>query len=93
MPLQNDHLLKSSTGFTTIQFIEKQFKAIIILTTKQAFKRSCMPFPQRANEAPKNALLQGSYRFLDPKFKTFCRLFCQNNNFFFQTQGYQIGDQ
>ena len=31
--------------------------------------------------------------FLDPKFKTLCRLFFQNNNFFFQTQGYQIGDQ
>ena len=65
--------------------------AIIILTTTQAFKEGCMPLPQRANNAPKNALLQAE--FLDPKFKTFCRLFCQNNNFFFQTQGYQIGDQ
>ena len=46
-----------------MQFIEKKkFKAIIILTTTQAFKRSCMPLPQRANKAPKNALLQGSYR-------------------------------
>ena len=75
MPLQNDHLLKSSTGFTTIQFIEKQFKAIIILTTKQAFKRSCMPFPQRANEAPKNALLQGSYRFFGSKIQDFLQTF------------------
>ena len=32
--------------------------------------------------------------FLDPKFKTFSRLnFFQNMNLFFQTQGYQIGDQ
>ena len=32
---------------------------------------------------------QGSYRFLDPKLKTFSRLFFQNNTFFFQTRGYQ----
>ena len=57
MPLQNDHLLKNSTGCTTMQFIEKKFKAIIILTTTQAFNRGCMPFPKRANGAPKNALL------------------------------------
>ena len=39
--------------------------------------------------------LQGSYRFLDPKFKTFSRLFPQNNNLFIQTggNGYLIGDQ
>ena len=38
--------------------------------------------------------VQGLYRFLDTKFKTFSGLFFQNNNyFFFQTQGYHIGDQ
>ena len=31
---------------------------------------------------------QCSYRFLTPKFKTFSRLF-PNNNFFFQTHGYK----
>ena len=35
---------------------------------------------------------QGSYRFWDLKFTAFARLF-QNNNFFFQIQGYQIGGQ
>ena len=35
---------------------------------------------------------QGLYRFLDPKFKIFADFF-QNKNFFFQTQGYQIGEQ
>ena len=37
--------------------------------------------------------LQGSYKFLEPNFKTFSRFFFQNNKFFLQTQGYQIGDQ
>ena len=37
--------------------------------------------------------LQGSYKFLEPNFKTFSRFFYQNNTFFLQSQGYQIGDQ
>ena len=36
---------------------------------------------------------QGYYRFLDPKFKTFSRLFPKNNNSsFLRTSGHQIGD-
>ena len=36
---------------------------------------------------------QGSYSFLDPKLKTFSRLFSKPIIFFFQTRGYQIGYQ
>ena len=57
--------------------------AIIILTTTH--RGRTMPLKMRYYRV--------RTEFLDPKFKTFCRLFCQNNNFFFQTQGYQIGDQ
>ena len=36
--------------------------------------------------------IQGSYRFLDPKFNTFSRIFSWTIDFF-QTQGYRIGNQ
>ena len=36
--------------------------------------------------------VQASHKLLDPKFKTLARLF-PKQQFFFQTQGYQIGDQ
>ena len=93
MPFQNDHLLKNSTGCTKMQSIEKKFKAIIILTTTQAFKRLICPSHGRQTKLLKMRYYRIRTDFLDPKFKTFFRLFCQNNNFFFHTQGYQIGDQ
>ena len=43
------------------------------------------------------SVTHGSYRFLDPEFKTFSTLLSKtiiiNNYLFFQTQGHQIGDQ
>ena len=57
--------------------------AIIILTTTQAFKGGCMPLPQRANNAPKNALLQGSYRVFGSEIQDFLQTFLPKQLFLF----------
>ena len=86
MPLQNYHLLKNSTGCTTVQFIEKKFKAIFILTTTQALYAP----PTECEQSPQKCVIAGLVQIF---WIQNLRLFCQYNNFFFQTQGYQIGDQ